>query len=296
MPIQSNPKHRHRLPHWLRRPLPVNSNFTKTQALLDELALHSVCQSARCPNHWECWSRGTATFMIAGDRCTRACRFCAIDTAKPFALDADEPRRIAEAAARLRLRHIVITAVARDDLKDGGSQHFAKTIAAVRQRNSGIRIEVLVPDFNHKTALIQNVLSARPNIFNHNLETIRRLTPRVRARATYAGSLQVLASAKALAKFPIITKSGLMLGLGECETEVLETMDDLRSVSCDLLTLGQYLQPTSHHLPVREFIAPERFADLRKKALDKGFQHVASGPLVRSSYHAEDFKIPFSQI
>lgn len=230
--------------------------------------------------------------MIAGNHCTRACRFCAIETSKPLPLDANEPDRVAEAAAHLGLKHIVITAVARDDLKDGGSQHFAKTIEAVRMRNSKIVIEVLVPDFNHNLAALQNVLSARPNIFNHNLETTRRLTPIVRSRATYDRSIRVLDSAKSVATFPIITKSGMMLGLGESESEILETMDDLRAVACDILTLGQYLQPTQNHLHVQKFISPKGFAALKKKALEKGFQYVASAPLVRSSYHADDFKMP----
>src|SRR4051812_46404803 len=211
---------RPRLPEWLRLRLPTSDSFSHTRALLDELKLHTVCESARCPNHWECWSKGTATFMIAGDRCTRACGFCAVSTAKPLALEADEPNRVAEATRRMRLKHVVITAVARDDLQDGGADHFRQTIEAVRALNPGIIIEVLTPDFLDKDAAIDNVLSANPHIFNHNLETVRRLTPSVRSRATYDRSLSVLAKVKAKRGDGIHTKSGLMLGLGETEAEL----------------------------------------------------------------------------
>jgi len=283
---------RPRLPEWLRVRLPESDSYGRTRALLAELQLHTVCESARCPNHWECWSRGTATFMIAGDRCTRACRFCAVTTAKPLPLDPDEPARVAEAAHRMKLRHVVITAVARDDLPDGGAEHFRRTIEAVRARLPGAVIEVLVPDFNDRDAAIDTVLAARPHIFNHNLETVRRLTPQVRSRATYDRSLSVLRKAKARGGPRLYTKSGLMLGLGETEAELLEALRDLRAAGCDLLTLGQYLQPTLRHLPVVEFVPPERFARLGARARELGFVHVASGPLVRSSYHADDFTPP----
>jgi lipoic acid synthetase len=288
-------KSRPRLPDWLRMPLPTSGTFDRTRGLLDELGLHTVCASAKCPNHWECWGRGTATFMIAGDRCTRACGFCAVATAKPLALAADEPRRVAEAVRRMKLRHVVITAVARDDLTDGGAGHFARTIEAVRALNPGITIELLVPDFNDSDAAIDTVLAARPHIFNHNLETVRRLTPAVRHRATYDRSLSVLAKAGARgAAVPDrggrwFTKSGLMVGLGETEPEVLAAMEDLRAAGCDILTLGQYLQPTLKHLPVVEFIPPGRFVTYARAARAMGFAHVASGPLVRSSYHADEF-------
>jgi lipoic acid synthetase len=282
------PTPRPRLPAWLRLPLPTSDSFARTRNLLDDLRLHTVCESAKCPNHWECWSRGTATFMIAGDRCTRACGFCAVTTAKPFALEADEPQRVAEAARRMGLKHAVITAVARDDLADGGATHFARTIAAVREACSGIVVEVLVPDFNDSDAALAIVLAAAPDIFNHNLETVRRLTPAVRHRATYERSLSVLAKAKAR-KPALFTKSGLMLGIGEFEEEVVAAMRDLRAAGCDMLTLGQYLQPTQAHLPVVEFIAPAKFDALRAAAVAMGFAHVASGPLVRSSYHADEF-------
>ena len=280
---------RPRLPEWLRFNLPTSDSFAQTRALLDELKLHTVCESAKCPNHWECWEKGTATFMIAGDRCTRACGFCAVSTAKPLALEADEPMRVAEATRRMRLRHIVITAVARDDLKDGGAEHFRQTIEAVRKLNPGIVIEVLVPDFNDSDSSVENVLSANPHIFNHNLETVRRLTPSVRHRATYDRSLAVLRKVKEKRGNSIYTKSGMMLGLGEREEEVMVAMEDLRRAGCDILTLGQYLQPTLKHLPVIEFVSPEQFAAFGNAARQMGFVHVASGPMVRSSYHADEF-------
>ena len=259
-------KPRPRLPDWLRIKLPTSDRFARTHRLLDELKLHTVCESAKCPNHWECWEKGTATFMIAGDRCTRACGFCAVSTAKPLPLEADEPGRVAEATRRMRLRHIVITAVARDDLADGGADHFRKTVEAVRELNPGIVIEVLVPDFNESDAAIEAVLAANPHIFNHNLETVRRLTPTVRHRATYDRSLSVLRKVKAKRGGTIYTKSGLMLGLGEKEEEVMVALEDLRSAGCDILTLGQYLQPTLKHLPVVEFVSPEKFEEYGRRA------------------------------
>ena len=285
-------KPRPRLPEWLRITLPTSDRFARTRSLLDELKLHTVCESARCPNHWECWSKGTATFMIAGDRCTRACGFCAVSTAKPLALETDEPLRVAEATRRMKLKHVVITAVARDDLKDGGAEHFRQTIEAVRELNPEIVIEVLVPDFNESDASIENVLAANPHIFNHNLETVRRLTPEVRHRATYDRSLGVLAKVKAKRGDTIYTKSGIMLGLGEREEEILTAMQDLRAAKCDILTLGQYLQPSLKHLPVIEFVTPEKFAEYKVRAEEMGFVHVASGPMVRSSYHADEFSRP----
>jgi lipoyl synthase len=283
------PPARPRLPDWLRIRLPTTDSYARTRHLLGELRLHTVCESARCPNHWECWSKGTATFMIAGDHCTRACGFCAVSTAKPLPLDQDEPARVAEATRRLRLRHVVITAVARDDLADGGAHHFASTIEAVRAANPGIVIEVLIPDFNNNDDAIQVVLDAQPHIFNHNLETVRRLTPSVRHRATYDRSLSVLAKAAQRTTHPLHTKSGLMLGLGETESEVLVAMKDLRGVQCAILTLGQYLQPSTRHLPVVEFIVPDQFETYAHMARALGFHHVASGPMVRSSYHADEF-------
>ena len=226
--------------------------------------------------------------MIAGDRCTRACGFCAVSTAKPFALEEDEPQRVAEAVRRMKLKHVVITAVARDDLKDGGASHFARTITAIREMDPSIIIEVLVPDFHAQDWCIEIVLNAGPDIFNHNMETVERLTPLVRSRAKYGTSLRVLQRSKELAA-NVVTKSGVMLGLGETEPELFQTMDDLRDVGCQVLTLGQYLRPTPQHLPVVEFVTPARFESYGEIARAKGFAHVASGPLVRSSYHAADF-------
>ena len=290
--VEVNLKPRPRLPEWLRITLPTSDSFARTRGLLDELKLHTVCESAQCPNHCECCEKGTATFMIAGDRCTRACGFCAVSTAKPLALETDEPMRVAEATRRMKLKHVVITAVARDDLKDGGAEHFRQTIEAVRELNPEIVIEVLVPDFNESDASIENVLAANPHIFNHNLETVRRLTPEVRHRATYDRSLGVLAKVKAKRGDTIYTKSGIMLGLGEREEEILTAMQDLRAAKCDILTLGQYLQPSLKHLPVIEFVPPEKFAEYKVRAEEMGFVHVASGPMVRSSYHADEFTLP----
>jgi lipoic acid synthetase len=277
-------------PPWIKVRLPSNPVFWSTKGLITDLKLHTVCEEAQCPNRWECWSQGTATFMIAGDRCTRACGFCAVKTAKPFALEADEPQRVATATKRMGLNHVVITAVARDDLPDGGATHFAETIAAVRLENPLITIEILVPDFNAKDDAIRTVMDARPHIFNHNLETVERLTPLVRSRAMYHRSLQVLKRAKEMSGDAVATKSGIMLGLGETEPEIFQAMDDLRDAQVTVLTMGQYLRPSAKHLPVVEYIDPERFEFYKRIAEEKGFRHVASGPLVRSSYHAADFK------
>jgi lipoic acid synthetase len=252
------------------------------------LRLHTVCEEAQCPNRWECWSQGTATFMIAGERCTRACGFCAVSTAKPFALEADEPQRVAEAVRRMKLKHVVVTAVARDDLQDGGAEHFAQTIRAIRDQDPSVVIEVLTPDFNGREESIRMVLDAGPEIFNHNLETVERLSPVVRSRAKYRLSLQVLKRARELSP-RTVTKSGIMLGLGETEPELFESLDDLREAGVRVLTLGQYLRPTPQHLPVVNYIHPDQFSAYKAVALGKGFEHVSSGPLVRSSYHAGDY-------
>jgi len=285
--------HRDKKPDWIRVKLPRDPAFWSTKGLISDLRLHTVCEEAQCPNRWECWSQGTATFMIAGDRCTRACGFCAVKTAKPFALEADEPQRVAQATQRLGLKHVVITAVARDDVADGGADHFAQTIEAVRAAVPGIVIEILVPDFNAKDDAIEIVMKAKPHIFNHNLETVERLTPLVRSRAQYKRSLHVLKRAKEMAGdmgFHCATKSGVMLGLGETETELFQAMDDLLEHNVTVLTLGQYLRPSANHLPVIEYIHPDTFENYKQIALRKGFRHVASAPLVRSSYHAADFK------
>lgn len=280
--------HQSKKPDWIKVRLPSNPVFFSTKGLISDLKLHTVCESAQCPNRWECWSQGTATFMIAGEHCTRACGFCAVSTAKPLALEADEPERVAEAIRRLKLKHVVITAVARDDIADGGSDHFARTIEAVRAVDPAIVIEVLTPDFNGKESSIQRVIDARPHVFNHNLETVERLSPLVRSRAKYQLSLDVLKRVKEIAP-DIVTKSGLMLGLGETENELFQSMDDLRESNVQVLTLGQYLRPTPQHLPVVEYVRPEAFDLYREIGYKKGFEYVASGPLVRSSYHAADF-------
>jgi len=280
--------HQAKKPDWIKVRLPSNPVFFSTKALVSDLRLHTVCESAQCPNRWECWSQGTATFMIAGDRCTRACGFCAVTTAKPFALEEDEPQRVAEAVGRMKLKHVVITAVARDDMPDGGSLHFARTIQAIRQRDPAVVIEILVPDFNGREESLRTVLAAAPHVFNHNLETVERLSPVVRSRAKYRLSLDVLKRAKQI-RPEAATKSGLMLGLGETETEIFQTMDDLREHDVEVLTLGQYLRPTPQHLPVVEYITPAAFDLYGEIGRKKGFTHVASGPLVRSSYHAADY-------
>lgn len=280
--------HQPNKPPWIKVRLPSNPVFFSTKALISDLRLHTVCESAQCPNRWECWSQGTATMMIAGDRCTRACGFCAVTTAKPFALEEDEPERVAEAVRRLKLKHVVITAVARDDLPDGGANHFARVIRAIRRMDPSVIVEVLVPDFHAQDWCIQIVLDAGPDIYNHNMETVERLTPLVRSRARYRMSLQVLRSAKALSP-KVVTKSGVMLGLGETEPELFQTMDDLREIGCQVLTIGQYLRPSPTHLPVVKYISPEQFEFYGEIARKKGFEYVAAGPLVRSSYHAADF-------
>ena len=282
--------HREKKPDWIRVKLPNNPVFWDTKSLITDLKLVTVCEEAQCPNRWECWGQGTATFMIAGEKCTRACGFCSIKTAKPDALEADEPQRVAQATKRMSLRHVVITAVARDDLKDGGAEHFQHTIEEVRAENPDVVIEVLVPDFNDKDWALEKVMKARPHIFNHNLETVERLTPLVRSRAQYHRSLSVLKKAKEMAGGNVATKSGIMLGLGERDEEIEQAMDDLRAAEVTVLTLGQYLRPTPMHLPVVDYVTPEKFDYWKGVAEAKGFRHVASGPLVRSSYHAADFR------
>ncbi|KAB2639303.1 MAG: lipoyl synthase [Verrucomicrobia bacterium] len=282
--------HREKKPSWIKVKLPSNPTFWSTKSLITDLKLVTVCEEAQCPNRWECWSQGTATFMIAGDKCTRACGFCAVKTARPDPLEADEPQRVAEATRRMKLRHVVITAVARDDLRDGGAEHFQQTIHAVRAANPETIIEVLVPDFNDRDWALAMVMDARPHIFNHNLETVERLTSLVRSRAQYQRSLTVLKKAKAMVQGKVATKSGLMLGLGERLEEVSQAMDDLLAHDVTVLTLGQYLRPSPKHLPVIEYIEPAVFDELKQLALAKGFRHVASGPLVRSSYHAANFR------
>ncbi|WP_298886929.1 lipoyl synthase [uncultured Porphyromonas sp.] len=273
-----------RKPEWLKIKLGSDVTYDETRAVLQKHCLHTICTSGRCPNQGECWSRGTATFMIGGAVCTRACKFCNTETGRPLPLDPAEPRHVAESVRALGLKHAVVTSVDRDDLPDKGSAHWVETIRQIRELCPGVTIEVLIPDFDGQAELIAPILEERPEVVAHNMETVRRLTPVVRSRATYDCSLSVLAQ---IAEAGLPAKTGLMLGLGETQEEILETMDDLRQVECSILTLGQYLQPTRRHYPVQEYVHPDRFAELRDIALDKGFRHVESGPLVRSSYHAE---------
>lgn len=277
---------RPRLPDWLKRPLPASVGMGPTQQLIHALGLETICESGKCPNRSECWTRQTATFMILGEVCTRPCGFCAVPRGRPEPPAADEPDRLAEACARLGLRHVVITSVTRDDLPDGGADHFRRCVLAVRAR-TGAAIEVLTPDFSADPRALDLVLAAEPDVFNHNLETVARLQQRVRRKAQYEVSLQVLRYVKQ--KRPKIrTKSGLMLGLGETTEEILETLADLRAADCDLLTLGQYLQPSARHLPVKHYVPPQEFDNLGRLARALGFRDVASGPFVRSSYHADE--------
>ena len=279
-----------RLPEWLKRPIPASGGMSFTRKLVEELGLETVCESARCPNRSECWTRRTATFMILGDVCTRPCGFCAVKRGKPEAVAVDEPERLAEACQRLGLRHVVITSVTRDDLPDGGAEHFRRCVLAVRER-TGATIEVLTPDFDGRNDLVDTVLLAHPEVFNHNLETVARLQQQVRRKSRYDVSLSVLAHAKKSCP-ETRTKSGLMLGLGETIEEVVETMADLRAIGCDLLTLGQYLQPSPEHLPVVRYLHPSEFDELGRLARGLGFVDVASGPFVRSSYHADEMARP----
>jgi len=274
-------------PPWLTRRLPTGPEYENLRTLLRASRLHTVCQQARCPNIWECFAQGTATFLILGSRCTRSCRFCAVGRGPTDPPDPEEPARVAEAAATMGLTYVVITSVTRDDLPDGGAEHFARTIRELRRRLPDALVEVLVPDFCGNPAALQAVSAARPDVLNHNLETVPRLYPVVRPQADYGRSLALLGHAKRCNP-SLPTKSGLMLGLGETVGEVEEALRDLVGVGCTMLTLGQYLQPSREHLPVARFLSPEEFTSWRRKALDMGFSKVASGPFVRSSYHARE--------
>ena len=271
-------------PKWLRVKLPTGENYRKVRGLVDQHKLHTICESGNCPNMGECWGEGTATFMILGNICTRSCGFCAVATGRPLAADVNEPERVADSIRLMGVKHAVITSVDRDDLADGGSTIWFNTVAAVRRVSQGTTMETLIPDFAGKWENLQRIIEAAPEVVSHNLETVRRLTKQVRIQAKYDRSLEVLLRLK---QGGMRTKSGVMLGLGETEEETLETIDDLASVDVDILTLGQYLQPTPKHLPVAAFITPEKFAEYKEYALSKGFRYVESGPLVRSSYHAE---------
>lgn len=276
---------RQRLPRWMKMKMPKGESYSKVKNLVEKHGLHTICTSGNCPNIGDCWNRGTATFMILGDICTRKCKFCAVKTGRPLPPDQNEPAKVAESVRIMGLKHCVITSVDRDDLDDLGATIWAKTIAEVKQVNPGIRMEVLIPDFQGKEELVQQVIDAGPDVISHNLETVERLTPAVRSAAKYHRSLDVL---RYIARHFRVAKSGIMLGLGETREEVLQTMDDLREAGCKVLTIGQYLAPTSGHMPVVEYIQPEVFEAYRKIGLEKGFSFVESSPLVRSSYKAED--------
>ncbi len=273
-----------RKPEWLKIDFRSEKSYSVVNRSLKKNCLNTICVSGRCPNLAECWSRGTATFMILGDICTRSCGFCNTKTGKPLPPNADEPQRLADSVKELGLKHIVLTSVDRDDLKDGGANHWAECIKAIKSGVPQSKIEVLIPDFKGDTSLIDTVLEADPDVVAHNIETVRSLTPKVRSAAKYDTSLNVL---KHIAQRGFVAKSGMMLGLGEAESEIIETIDDLLANGCKILTIGQYLQPTKKHLPVIEYITPEKFDEYRQTAVQKGFNFVESGPLVRSSYHAE---------
>ncbi len=273
-----------RKPDWLRVKLPTGKEYAQVREIVSKHKLHTICESGNCPNMGECWGEGTATFMILGNICTRSCGFCNVATGRPLAVDLQEPKRIAESVRLMNVKHCVITSVDRDDLKDGGSIIWAETIKAIRAESPQTKFETLIPDFQGMWENLQRIIDVKPDIVSHNLETVRRLTRQVRIQAKYDRSLEVI---RRLHDGGMKTKSGIMLGLGETEEEIYETMDDLRNAGCDVLTMGQYLQPTSKHLPVIAFIRPEAFAKYKMIGIDKGFRFVESGPLVRSSYHAE---------
>ncbi|WP_267879059.1 lipoyl synthase [Paenibacillus popilliae] len=274
-------------PDWIRIKLTTGENYSEIKDMMRSKTLHTVCEEARCPNIYECWANRTATFMILGDICTRACRFCAVNTGMPTELDLKEPERVAEAAERMGLRHCVVTSVARDDLQDGGASIFAETIRSIRRRMPFCSVEVLIPDFMGNWDALRVVMDAKPDILNHNIETVERMSNRVRAKAKYSRSLELLRQAKEMQP-DIPTKSSIMLGVGEEWDEILQAMDDLRGVKCDILTLGQYLQPSPKHLDVAKYYHPDQFAELKQEGMKRGFSHVESGPLVRSSYHAHE--------
>ncbi|MFM7079774.1 MAG: lipoyl synthase [Bacteroidota bacterium] len=273
-----------RKPSWLRVKLPVGEEYRKVRGLVDGYKLHTICESGNCPNMGECWGAGTATFMILGNVCTRSCGFCAVATGRPSAVDSKEPERVAESVFLMQVKHCVITSVDRDDLKDGGASIWVETIRAIRRKSPGTTMETLIPDFQGAWDNLQLVIDEKPEVISHNLETVRRLTKQVRIQAKYDRSLEVL---KRISDAGVNAKSGIMLGLGESKEEILESMQDLRRSGVSILTLGQYLQPTREHLPVAEYIHPDMFAELKDKGLEMGFRYVESGPLVRSSYHAE---------
>ena len=280
----SNVLEKPKKPSWLKVKLPTGESYKKVRNLVSEHKLHTICESGNCPNMGECWGAGTATFMILGNVCTRSCDFCAVSTGKPEDVDVFEPARVANSVKLMKVKHAVITSVDRDDLQDGGADMWVKTVSAIRRKSPDTTLETLIPDFAGKWENLQRIIEVAPEIVSHNIETVRRLTKKIRIQAKYNRSLELLLRLK---KGGMKTKSGLMLGLGETEQEVIETMQDLRSVEVDILTLGQYLQPTPKHAEVKDFITPEKFDEYQKLGLEMGFRFVESGPLVRSSYHAE---------
>jgi lipoic acid synthetase len=282
--MTSEMKGRERLPRWMKMQMPKGESYSRVKNLVAQHQLHTICTSGNCPNIGECWNRGTATFMILGNICTRNCKFCGVTTGKPLPPDPEEPMRIAQSVQTMQLKHAVITSVDRDDLSDLGAGFWAETIREVKKQNPSTTIEVLIPDFQGKAAFIQKVIEAAPEVISHNMETVDRLTPHIRSAAKYRTSLEVI---RQIASSGIIAKSGIMLGLGETEEEVLQVMDDLRSVGCKVMTIGQYLAPTLHHIQVVEYITPEQFERYRTIGLEKGFSFVESSPLVRSSYRAD---------
>lgn len=273
-----------RKPEWLKISIGANERYTETKRIVENHCLHTICSSGRCPNMGECWGKGTATFMIGGDICTRSCKFCNTQTGRPLPLDADEPTHVAESIALMKLSHAVVTSVDRDDLPDLGAGHWARTITEIKRINPDTTIEVLIPDFQGRMELVDKIITANPEIISHNMETVRRISPLVRSAADYETSLQVI---HRIAESGITAKSGIMVGLGETPSEVEELMDDLLATGCSILTIGQYLQPTRRHYPVEEYVTPEQFAQYQQTGLEKGFEQVESAPLVRSSYHAE---------
>jgi len=282
--VEPERKKRKRLPPWMKMQMPEGENYSRVKNLVARNNLHTICTSGNCPNIGECWNQGTATFMILGDICTRSCKFCSVKTGKPLEADWDEPARLARSIQILGVKHCVITSVDRDDMEDGGAGFWAETIKTVKKVNPGVTIEALIPDFKGNELDIQKIIDARPEVISHNLETIRRLTPKIRSRNRYDTSLKVVQYISDSGK---VSKSGIMLGLGEREDEVLETMDDLLEARCRIITIGQYMQPTLLHYPVYDYVTPEIFEKFRETGLQKGFRFVESSPLVRSSYHAE---------
>ena len=274
---------RKRLPHWMKMQMPGGKHYMQVKEVVQKNRLHTICTSGNCPNIGECWAEGTATFMILGDTCTRACKFCAVHTGRPLPPDPDEPYRLADSIRKMGISHAVITSVDRDDLRDKGAGFWVETIRILKKEIPDLTMETLIPDMDGDAKLIGQIIEAGPEVISHNLETVRRLTPQIRSRAKYDTSLQVI---RQISESSLVSKSGIMLGLGESEQEIIEVMDDLIEVGCEVMTIGQYLQPTMKHLPVEVYVTPEKFAEYEQIALKKGFTHVESSPLVRSSYHA----------